>query len=126
MMKPQRVSVAVALLYASSVLGAMELLMSGRMLKFFTPLIYLDLIAYAVLIVIAYFISKRFSLAIILYIIVAVIWYGILIGILPWKYGHTLNTVSLFGQFCLTIAALILLYQKKSIRWFKGKEISVG
>ncbi|MCF6765700.1 hypothetical protein L3V82_07935 [Thiotrichales bacterium 19S3-7] len=117
--KPQRVSVAVALLYASSILGAMELLMSGVMLKFFTPLIYLDLIAYAVLIIIAYFISKRLSFAVALYIVVAVIWYAVLIGILPWKYGHTLNTVSLFGQFCLTIAALILLFQKKSIQWFK-------
>lgn len=121
MLKPQRVSVAVALLYASSALGAMELLMSGWILNRFTPLIYVDLIAYAVLIVIAFFISKGASSAKVLYIIAAVIWYGVLIGVLPWKYEHTLNTVSLFGQFCLTIAAIILLYQKKSNRWFKEK-----
>ena len=119
--RPKRVYAAVWMLYSVSILGLLDLLTSSTLMMHPVVLIWLDVIAYVILIVIAFIISLGFSFAKILYTIAAIIWYALLIFYLPETYGHALNMSLAFIEIILIISALFILYQPKAVRWFKGQ-----
>ena len=122
MPKPKRVNTAVWLLYAVSVLGVLELFTSATIKGGTTPLIALDIVVYLCLILIAFAIGKGMGLAKVLYIILAIVWYIVAIFYLPSHYGHDLNAGLIFIQLVMTIAAVYMLYQAKSVKWFRSKD----
>ncbi|MFZ9036294.1 MAG: hypothetical protein ACO2ZM_09320 [Francisellaceae bacterium] len=119
--KPKRVYTATWLLYIASVLGILEILTSQSVKTAATPMISLDIVAYAVLFILAFIISIGFKSAKVAYIILAIIWYIAAIFILPFYYNHSLNITTIFIQVIITIIAFILLYQPKAIHWFNKK-----
>jgi|APSaa5957512535_1039671.scaffolds.fasta_scaffold196274_1 hypothetical protein len=122
MPKPKRVNTAVWLLYAVSVLGILELFSSATIKGETTPLIALDIVVYLCLILIAFAVGKGMGLAKILYIILAIVWYIVAIFYLPTHYAHDLNAGLIFIQLVMTIAAVYMLYQPKSVKWFRSKD----
>lgn len=120
MQKPKRIETASWLLYAASALGILELFTSWTIKDETPTLIILDIIVYACLFILALAINKGIGLGRILYTILVVIWYIILVFFLPAYYNHDLNAGLVFIQVCITVVAILILYQPKSSRWYKG------
>jgi hypothetical protein len=121
MYKPKRVNTAIFMLYAVSVLGILELFTSASVLGKITPLVSVDIIAYVCLFLVSFLISKGIGFARVLYILLAVVWYAILIFYLPENYHHELNAGLVFIELVMIIASMYMLFQKKSMRWFEMK-----
>ncbi len=120
MQKPKRIETASWLLYAASALGILELFTSSTIKNETPPLIILDIIVYGCLFILALIINKRIGIGRCLYTVLAIIWYVILVFFLPKYYNHDLNAGLVFIQVCITVVAILILYQPKSTRWFKS------
>jgi|GEM_PF-3258675 hypothetical protein len=97
------------LLYAASILGLVDLFGTAATMGAFTPLKWLDIAVYLILIAVAYGIQRNIGIAKIVYAILAIIWYIALLFFLPEKFGHTLNIFIVFLQIALTIVSYCLL-----------------
>ena len=120
--RPKRVYAAIWMLYGASILGLLDLLTSSTLVVQPMQHIWLDVIAYVLLIVVAFVVSLGVKFAKWLYILLAVIWYAILIFYLPEHTGHPLNFWLVFIEIILIIAAFYILYQPKAVRWFNHKK----
>ncbi|WP_119344746.1 hypothetical protein [Facilibium subflavum] len=121
MNRPKRVYAAIWMLYATSILGLLDLLTSSTLMPIAPHMIWVDAIAYFVLIIVAFLISLGSNMAKILYIALAVIWYILLIFYLSHIKNHPLNAGLVFIEVVLIIAAMFILYQPKAVRWFHSK-----
>jgi len=109
----QSTKVVVYLLYTVSILGLLSIFSSAQDISSLPfPDYYLDLSMYGVLAILAYFIYRKSKVAIILYAIVAIIWFAALIGYLPWKFSYGISIMMVLTQLCLVVAAYAIL-------WFK-------
>ncbi len=122
--RPKRVYAAIWMLYAASILGLLDLLTSSTLIIQPENLIWLDVIAYLVMMGAAFVISLGVKAAKVVYIILALMWYLALIFYLPEHYGHPLNFWLAFIEIILIIAAFYILYQPKAMRWFKHVKAS--
>lgn len=118
--KPRRIDAAVWLLYGASLLGILELFTTSAVTGVLTTLYWLDIIVYVCLGILAFIIGNGIGPARILYGITAFIWFFILIFYLPPYFNHGINTGLIFIQLLLIIAALYILYQPKSVKWFNS------
>lgn len=107
---------AAYLLYAVSIVGILDFFSSASAMSASSSLPGLDIAAYAVMFVLAFFIHRGNSLAKIAYAIVAIAWFVALTCYLPWKYAHPLNVVTIFSQLCMIATAygILLTMRKKS------------
>ncbi|MBK2126357.1 hypothetical protein [Fangia hongkongensis] len=120
MLRPKRVYAAIWMLYAVSILGLLDMLTSYTLMMIQPHFVWVDAIAYIILIVVAFWISLGSSFAKYLYIVLAVIWYFLLVFVLSHIPGHPLNFGLAFIEMVLIVAAMIILHQRKASRWFKG------
>lgn len=121
MKKPKRVSTAIGLLYASSLLGLLEVTTSATLTGGYSPFASIDITLYSILLVIAFIIGRGINTARVVYILLAVIWFGSLLFVLPSMFHHKINLMMIFMQLVLTIAAVYMLYQQKSNHWFRDQ-----
>ncbi len=120
--RPKRVYAAIWMLYGASILGLLDLLTSSTLVMQPMQHIWLDVTAYISLIVVAFIMSLGIKVAKWLYILLAVVWYLLLIFYLPEHTGHPLNFWLVFIEIILIIAAFYILYQSKSVRWFNKEQ----
>ena len=116
--RPKRVYAAIWMLYGASILGLLDLLTSSTLIMVPMEHVWLDVVAYIVLIAVAFIISLGVKAAKWIYIILAIIWYMLLIFYLPEHASHPLNFWLVFIEIILIIAAFYILYQPKAMRWF--------
>lgn len=116
--RPKRVYAAIWMLYGVSILGLLDLMTSSTLVMVPMEHVWLDVVAYIVLIAVAFVISLGVKAAKWIYIILAIIWYAFLIFYLPEHASHPLNFWLVFIEIILIIAAFYILYQPKAVRWF--------
>ena len=122
--KPKRVYAAIWMLYSSSILGLIHLLTVSIMVIQPKIILWSSLFAYIMMIAMVFLISIKYHLAKIFYMIIAALWYGISIFYFPEKYNHTPNSGLIFIEILLIISGLLILYQLKSLQWFKDHKHS--
>ncbi len=98
------------LLYAASIIGLLTLFTAKTTAGAYTPLIWTDILAYTILLVVAVCIHAKVAGAKIIYAILAIIWYVLLCFVLAPDYGHTLDWYSVFMQLIITLLAYFVLY----------------
>lgn len=101
------------LLFAASLLGILNLVISPATIGQRTPLFSMDMGAYLVLAGVAWLVYRGFPLARMAYAVLAVAWYVSLIFFLPQRFGQLLDLYMLFMQIILTVVAYVILMAPK-------------
>lgn len=107
---------AAYLLYAVSVVGILDFFFSASAMSAASVLPRLDIAAYGVMFVLAFFVHRGSRIGRVAYAIAAIVWFIALTCYLPWKFAHPLNVVTVFSQLCMIATAYaILLTSKKRV-----------
>lgn len=119
MTRPKSVYAAVWILYIVSFLGLMNILTSFDLKGTSLYIEWLDSVAYLALLVVAFLIGIGIRLAKYFYMLLAIIWYVVLITFLSRIPGHPINAELILTEVLLIITAMSVLHQHKALAWFR-------